>query len=102
VELGPLWALARAQLVTRPVGRVRALAPSASHSSSSVPPPSTPSLSRAQEGTESVISGHVEVALDNSDGRLAVEGSEVVLRRSLGLKKDDFYINAKRVEKVRE
>ena len=36
---------------------------------------------------------------DNSDGRLTVEMDEVVLRRTIGLKKDEFFLNRKRVTK---
>jgi structural maintenance of chromosome 3 (chondroitin sulfate proteoglycan 6) len=39
------------------------------------------------------------VVFDNSDGRMTVEGDEVVLRRTIGVKKDEFFLNRKRVTK---
>eukprot|EP00965_Chrysotila_dentata_P240884 6203971-Pleurochrysis_carterae.AAC.2 len=36
-----------------------------------------------------VMSAYVEIYLDNSDGRLPVDRDEVVLKRSIGLKKDE-------------
>ena len=36
-----------------------------------------------------VMSAYVEIYLDNSDGRLPVERDEVVLKRAIGLKKDE-------------
>jgi len=47
----------------------------------------------------SVMSAFVEIVFDNSDGRLSVEGDEVVLRRTIGLKKDEFFLNRKRVNR---
>lgn len=46
-----------------------------------------------------VMTAYVELIFDNSDGRLAQDGDEVVLRRSIGLKKDEFFLNRKRVTK---
>mmetsp|Transcript_57614 Transcript_57614/g.115710 ORF Transcript_57614/g.115710 Transcript_57614/m.115710 type:complete len:1308 (-) Transcript_57614:266-4189(-) len=46
-----------------------------------------------------VMSAFVEVVFDNSDGRMTVDGDEVVLRRTIGLKKDEFFLNRKRVTK---
>ncbi|CAM9145828.1 unnamed protein product, partial [Choristocarpus tenellus] len=46
-----------------------------------------------------VVSAFVELIFDNSDGRLAQDGDEVVLRRTVGLKKDEFYLNRRRVTK---
>lgn len=47
------------------------------------------------------MAAYVEIIFDNSDGRLVVDGEpdEVVLRRSVGLKKDEFFLNRKRVQK---
>jgi structural maintenance of chromosome 3 (chondroitin sulfate proteoglycan 6) len=36
----------------------------------------------------SVVSAFVEIVFDNSDNRLPIESDEVVLRRTIGLKKD--------------
>jgi structural maintenance of chromosome 3 (chondroitin sulfate proteoglycan 6) len=46
-----------------------------------------------------VMTAFVEVIFDNSDGRMTVEGDEVVLRRTIGVKKDEFFLNRKRVTK---
>ncbi|CAM9495436.1 unnamed protein product, partial [Hapterophycus canaliculatus] len=46
-----------------------------------------------------VLSAYVEIVFDNSDGRLAQDGDEVVLRRNIGTKKDEFFLNTKRVTK---
>ena len=46
-----------------------------------------------------VMSAFVEVIFDNSDGRMTVEGDEVVLRRTIGVKKDEFFLNRTRVTK---
>ncbi|WIA11815.1 hypothetical protein OEZ85_011905 [Tetradesmus obliquus] len=45
------------------------------------------------------ISGYVEVVFDNSDGRFPLDRDEVRLRRTIGLKKDEFTIDRKHVNK---
>ena len=64
-----------------------------------MPHPSTPlHTSSAQEGAgHAVLSAYVEVVFDNSDGRLPVDRDEVRLRRSIGLKKDEFYLDKKHI-----
>lgn len=47
----------------------------------------------------SVMAAYVEIVFDNSDGRLSVESDEVVLRRTVGHKKDEFFLNRKRTQK---
>eukprot|EP01041_Mallomonas_annulata_P001154 gene1154-2235_t len=47
----------------------------------------------------SVMAAYVEIIFDNSDGRLSVESDEVVLRRTIGHKKDEFFLNRKRIQK---
>lgn len=47
----------------------------------------------------SVMAAYVEIVFDNSDGRFPVESDEVVLRRTVGHKKDEFFLNRKRVQK---
>ncbi|KAI0127705.1 RecF/RecN/SMC [Xylariales sp. AK1849] len=48
------------------------------------------------EGSGSaVMSGYVEVIFDNSDGRFLVDSDEVVLRRTISLKKDEYSIDKK-------
>jgi len=46
-----------------------------------------------------VMAAYVEIIFDNSDGRLSVDADEVVLRRTVGHKKDEFFLNRKRVQK---
>ncbi|KAF6265896.1 RecF/RecN/SMC [Scenedesmus sp. NREL 46B-D3] len=46
------------------------------------------------------ISGYVEVVFDNSDGRFPLDRDEVRLRRTIGLKKDEFTIDRKHVKWV--
>ncbi len=48
---------------------------------------------------KAVTSAYVDVVFDNSDGRMAQDGDEVVVRRTIGLKKDEFFVNRKRVTK---
>ena len=39
----------------------------------------------------------MEVVFDNSDGRLPVDRSEVRLRRTVGLKKDEYSLDKKHI-----
>lgn len=45
---------------------------------------------------DKVMSAFVEVVFAN-DGRLPVDGEEVVIRRAVGAKKDEFFVNRRRV-----
>jgi structural maintenance of chromosome 3 (chondroitin sulfate proteoglycan 6) len=46
------------------------------------------------------VNAFVEIIFDNSDQRFALEQSdEVVLRRTVGMKKDEFFLNRKRANK---
>jgi structural maintenance of chromosome 3 (chondroitin sulfate proteoglycan 6) len=45
------------------------------------------------------MAAYVEIIFDNADGRLALDSDEVVLRRTVGHKKDEFFINRKRAQK---
>lgn len=45
-------------------------------------------------------SAYVELVLDNSDGRIPVDGSEVRLRRTISLKKDEYSLDRKHVTKT--
>ena len=47
-----------------------------------------------------VINAYVEVTFDNSDGRLPIDEPEVALRRSIGVKKDEFFVNKKHYTKT--
>lgn len=52
------------------------------------------------EGTgPRVISAFVEVIFDNSDNRIPIEKDEVVLRRVIGSKKDQYFLDKKMVTK---
>eukprot|EP00301_Raphidiophrys_heterophryoidea_P004522 c11960_g1_i1.p1 GENE.c11960_g1_i1~~c11960_g1_i1.p1 ORF type:complete len:1246 (-),score=410.48 c11960_g1_i1:60-3728(-) len=52
------------------------------------------------EGTgKGTVSGYVEIIFDNSDGRFPVDSEEVLLRRAIGLKKDEYFLNMKHVTK---
>jgi structural maintenance of chromosome 3 (chondroitin sulfate proteoglycan 6) len=44
-----------------------------------------------------VLSAYVEIVFDNSDNRLPTDKGEVRLRRSIGMKKDDYYLDKKHV-----
>lgn len=46
-----------------------------------------------------VMSAYVEIIFDNSDGRLPVDTETVVLRRTIGVKKDEFFLNRKHLPK---
>ena len=74
------------ELLTTPVSRVGTPpAPAEPHARTTKPSP--------------LGAQYVEVVLDNSDGRMAVDSDEVALRRTVGLKKDEFSLNRKRVKK---
>ena len=54
-----------------------------------------------QEGAgHAVMSAYVELVFDNSDGRLPVDRDEVRLRRTIGLKKDEYYLDKKHMTKT--
>eukprot|EP00958_Prasinococcus_capsulatus_P027003 scaffold5150_cov376-Prasinococcus_capsulatus_cf.AAC.13 len=44
-----------------------------------------------------VLTAFVELVFDNSDGRLPVDSDEVRLRRTIGLKKDEYFLDRKRI-----
>ena len=64
---------------TRPLGRPR--------------PPLPPQESVGHH----VLSAYVEIVFDNGDGRLPVDRAEVRLRRSIGMKKDDYFLDKKHI-----
>jgi len=47
-----------------------------------------------------VMSAYVEIVFDNTDGRFPVDREEVRLRRNIGLKKDEYYLDKKHVTKT--
>ena len=50
------------------------------------------------EGTgPKVMSAFVEIIFDNSDGRLPIDKDEVFLRRVIGGKKDNYFLNKRMV-----
>ncbi|RNA19802.1 structural maintenance of chromosomes 3-like [Brachionus plicatilis] len=46
-----------------------------------------------------VMSGFVEIIFDNTDGRLPVEKDEVSIKRAIGMKKDQYFLDKKVVSK---
>lgn len=49
------------------------------------------------EGSDTVLSAYVEVVFDNSDRRFPIQKDEVVIRRTIGLKKDDYALDGRSV-----
>jgi structural maintenance of chromosome 3 (chondroitin sulfate proteoglycan 6) len=47
-----------------------------------------------------VMSGFVEIIFDNTDGRLPVEKDEVAIKRAIGMKKDQYFLDKKVVTKA--
>lgn len=53
------------------------------------------------EGTgHQVLSAFVEIVFDNSDNRIPVDKDEVRLRRTIGLKKDEYFLDGKHITKT--
>ncbi|KAK2982874.1 hypothetical protein RJ640_009716 [Escallonia rubra] len=53
------------------------------------------------EGTgHRVLSAFVEIVFDNSDNRIPVDKEEVRLRRTVGLKKDEYFLDGKHITKT--
>ncbi|CAK9105711.1 Structural maintenance of chromosomes protein 3 [Durusdinium trenchii] len=46
-----------------------------------------------------VMTAHVQIVFDNADRRFMMDSDEVVLRRTIGLKKDEYFLNNKHVTK---
>lgn len=49
------------------------------------------------EGSDTVLSAYVEVVFDNTDRRFPIPKNEVVIRRTIGLKKDDYALDGRSV-----
>ncbi|KAM1807381.1 hypothetical protein ACFX11_030402 [Malus domestica] len=47
-----------------------------------------------------VISAFVEIVFDNADNRIPVDKEEVRLRRTIGLKKDEYFLDGKHITKT--
>jgi structural maintenance of chromosome 3 (chondroitin sulfate proteoglycan 6) len=53
-----------------------------------------------QDGAgQQYLHAQVTITFDNSDGRLPVDSNEVTLGRTVGLKKDEHFLNNKPVKK---
>jgi structural maintenance of chromosome 3 (chondroitin sulfate proteoglycan 6) len=50
-------------------------------------------------GPTDILQSYVEIVFDNSDNRIPIERDEVVLRRQIGLKKDEYFLDKKHVTK---
>lgn len=51
------------------------------------------------EGSGTVMSAYVEIVFDNTDHRLPIPKDEVAIRRTIGMKKDDYSLNSRSVTK---
>lgn len=49
------------------------------------------------EGSDTVLSAYVEIVFDNTDRRFPIPKNEVVVRRTIGLKKDDYALDGRSV-----
>ena len=47
-----------------------------------------------------VMSGFVEIVFDNSDGRMPIDKDEVAIKRAIGMKKDQYFLDKKVVIKA--
>lgn len=47
------------------------------------------------EGSGTVMSAYVEIIFDNADGRFPINKPEISIRRTIGLKKDDYSLDGK-------
>lgn len=52
------------------------------------------------EGSGTIMSAYVEVVFDNTDRRFPIESDEVSIRRTIGLKKDDYSIDHKSAQRL--
>ncbi|CAO1622613.1 unnamed protein product [Parajaminaea phylloscopi] len=57
-------------------------------------------LHDSSSSTTTTLSAFVEIIFDNADGRFPTNGSEVVLRRTIGLKKDEYSIDRRSASKA--
>lgn len=51
-------------------------------------------------GVTSTMSAYVEIVFDNSDGRFPTGKDEVTIRRTIGLKKDEYSLDKKSSSKA--
>ena len=71
--------------------------PAPTHTPNSPSRPLHPPHPRQEGAGAAATSAYVEVVFDNSDGRLPVDRSEVRLRRTVGLKKDEYSLDKKHI-----
>lgn len=57
-------------------------------------------LHDSSSSTSTTLSAFVEIVFDNEDGRFPTNGSEVILRRTIGLKKDEYSIDRRSASKA--
>lgn len=57
-------------------------------------------LHDSSSSTSTTLSAFVEIVFDNSDGRFPGSGAEVVLRRTIGLKKDEYSLDRRSASKA--
>lgn len=57
-------------------------------------------LHDSSTSTSTTLSAFVEIVFDNSDNRFPTNGSELILRRTIGLKKDEYSIDRKSASKA--
>ncbi|SPO29665.1 probable SMC3 - required for structural maintenance of chromosomes [Ustilago trichophora] len=57
-------------------------------------------LHDSSSSTSATLSAFVEIVFDNSDNRFPANGNEVILRRTIGLKKDEYSIDRKSASKA--
>lgn len=51
-------------------------------------------------GVTNIMSAYVEIVFDNSDGRFPTGKDEVIIRRTIGLKKDEYSLDKKSSSKA--
>ncbi|GME99232.1 unnamed protein product [Ambrosiozyma monospora] len=51
------------------------------------------------EGSGTVMSAYVEIIFDNTDRRIPIDKDEVAIRRTIGMKKDDYSLDSKSATK---
>lgn len=57
-------------------------------------------LHDSSTSTSTTLSAYVEIVFDNTDGRFPTNGEEVILRRTIGLKKDEYSIDRRSASKA--
>ncbi|KAL0437108.1 UNVERIFIED_CONTAM: Structural maintenance of chromosomes protein 3 [Sesamum radiatum] len=60
----------------------------------------SPKLTVLEGAGHQVLSAFVEIVFDNSDNRIPVDKEEVRLRRTIGVKKDEYFLDGKHITKT--